>query len=77
MTMTPLFKTTFDAIDKDWPADESLCLYKSGTLDSMDLMQFLLELEMETGVRLDLAALVKSDITFAALEEALTKAGYR
>ncbi|KAA5606043.1 hypothetical protein F1188_08505 [Roseospira marina] len=61
----------FAALDKTPPAADDVCLYRSGVLDSMELMQFLLEIELETGQRLDLPALVEGGVTLARVRAAL------
>jgi acyl carrier protein len=66
--------TAFQALDIQPPADNQICIYKSGLVDSADLMQLLLEIEMETSKRLDLSTLMDGDITLARLRETLAGA---
>ena len=53
------------------PDEDQTCIYKSGHVDSGDLMQLILEIELETGKRLNLSALVEGDITLSRLRETL------
>ncbi|GGB45659.1 hypothetical protein GCM10011316_17160 [Roseibium aquae] len=77
MTHDAMLAEALRAIGKAGPADPDACLYRSGVLDSYDLMQLLLEIEMRSGARLDLAALVERPITLAALEAAVETATAR
>lgn len=56
------------------PEDDQACIYKTGLVDSADLMQLLLEIEIETGKRLDLSALIDGDISLVRLRETLAGA---
>ena len=62
------------AIGKTPPEDETVCLYTSGVLDSADLMQLILEIELETGRRIDFAALMSGAVSIARLQSALEAA---
>ena len=52
-----------DSLGKVIPESNSLCLYRSGILDSAEMMQFILEIELETGKRMDLSKLMEKDIS--------------
>ena len=64
----------FRALEIEPPEDDLICIYKSGTVDSAELMQVLLEIELETDVQLDLASLMEGDVTLARLRETLAEA---
>ena len=64
----------FVAIGKTPPEDETICLYSSGILDSADLMQLVLEIELETGLRLDFAALMSDAVSLTRIRTALREA---
>jgi len=74
MTHDTLVKEALSEIGKPLPADTGDCLYQSGILDSHDLMQLLLEIELRAGVQLDLAALMEYPITLSALNAAINHA---
>jgi hypothetical protein len=63
----------FISLNLNPPSDDQVCIYKSGLIDSADLMQLLLEIEMESGKRLDLATLMEDDISLSRLQEILDK----
>lgn len=64
----------FHVLNIQLPADDQACIYKTGLVDSADLMQLLLEIEIETGKRLDLSALIDGDISLVRLRETLAGA---
>jgi hypothetical protein len=68
-----IIRNAFISLNLDPPSDEQVCIYKSGLIDSAELMQLLLEIEMESGKRLDLAALMEDDISLIRLQEILDK----
>lgn len=66
-----LIEKAFNAIQKEMPASEDICIYKTGYVDSFDLMQILLEIELMTSVRLELVTLMNGDITLSRLRTLL------
>lgn len=66
MSSDPIVQA-FAAIGKTAPQDENVCVYHTGLLDSAELLQLLLEIELETEKRLDLASLMEGAITLARL----------
>lgn len=64
-------KHAFAVLGKALPASDDICVYRSELLDSFDLMQLLLELELVTGMRLDLAELMTGEITLRRLRAAI------
>jgi hypothetical protein len=68
-----IIRNAFISLDLKPPSDDQVCIYKSGLIDSADLMQLLLEIEMESGKLLDLATLMEDDISLARLQENLDK----
>ena len=64
----------FAAIGKPAPEDETICLYASGILDSADLMQLVLEIELETDLRIDFAELMSGAVSVARIRAALQAA---
>ena len=70
---TDLILKAFAALGKPAPENYASCIYKSGLFDSAEVMQLLLEIEMEADVRLDLADLMKGDISVERLLDALTQ----
>ncbi len=61
----------FAALGKALPSNDDVCVYRSELLDSFDLMQLLLEIELVTGRRLDLADLMTAEITLKRLRAAV------
>lgn len=66
MTHDPV-RDAFVAIGKPLPETPDNCLYKSGFIDSFDLMQVVLEIELRTGTRIDLAELMGGEVTIDRL----------
>jgi acyl carrier protein len=60
-------RDAFSAIGKTLPGSLDNCLYKSGFIDSFDLMQIVLEIELRTGTRIDLAQLMAGEVTIDRL----------
>lgn len=73
MSEDPIVRA-FSALGLGMPKSEATCIYRTGLVDSFGLIQIILELEMETGVRLDLATLMQEEITLAALRQAMADA---
>ena len=69
--ITDLIVKAFAALGKPAPENYASCIYKSGLFDSAEVMQLLLEIEIEVDVRLDLADLMKGDISVERLHDAL------
>ena len=55
------------SLGKELPSDDSDCLYRSGLLDSAEIMQLVLEIELETDTRMDLAELMEGEISIKRL----------
>lgn len=72
MSEEPILQA-FSALEIPLPESDSICIYRTGLVDSFNLMQLVLEIEMETGVRLDLAALMEGEITLARLRLAVAE----
>jgi len=68
-----IIRNAFISLNLNPPSDDQVCIYKSGLIDSAELMQLLLEVEMESGKRIDLAALMEGDISLIRLQEILDK----
>ena len=66
--------TAFNSLKLQRPLDEHLCIYKSGLVDSADLMQLLLEIELETEQRIDLSALIEGDVSLFRLRALVGRA---
>jgi acyl carrier protein len=49
------------------PEDDDICIYKSGIVDSFELMQIILELELLTGTQLNISELVTDDLSLKKL----------
>ena len=62
------------ALGKAPPADETVCLYTAGVLDSADLMQLILEIALETARRIDFAELMSGPVSVARIRAALEAA---
>ena len=71
MSSEDVILKAFQMIGITPPDEDQNCIYKSGHVDSGDLMQLLLEIELETGKRLNLSALVEGDITLSRLRQIL------
>lgn len=70
--MEPI-EQAFKAIQKEMPPEADICIYKTGYVDSFDLMQILLELELVTGIRVELVSLMNGDITLSRLRSLLNQ----
>jgi len=57
----------FSALGKPLPASDGVCIYRSGLVDSFELMQLVLEIELIGGKRIDLEVLMAEDITLSRL----------
>jgi hypothetical protein len=57
----------FSALGKPLPTSDGICIYRSGFVDSFELMQLVLEIELIGGRRIDLEALMTEDITMSRL----------
>ena len=68
-----LINTAFVALGKPLPDNHTICIYRSGLLDSAEVMQLLLEIEMESDLRLDLANLMEGDVSVQRLLDALLR----
>ena len=66
-----IINTAFAALSKPIPDNYTICIYRSGLLDSAEVMQLLLEIEMESDLRLDLANLMDGDVSVQRLLDAL------
>ena len=55
------------SLGKEFPPNDSECLYGSGLLDSAEIMQLILEIELETDKRMDLAKLMEGEISIIRL----------
>ena len=71
-TFEETIAAAFEELGKAQPGDADLCIYRSGLLDSAELMQLFLEIELETGQRLDLSTIVEGDVTINRLKNALS-----
>jgi len=70
MTGDPI-TNAFLELQIELPSDEHICVYRTGLLDSVGLMQLLLEIELETGKRLNMAALMEGEITLSRIRAAI------
>jgi hypothetical protein len=68
-----IIRNAFFSLNLNLPSDDQICIYKSGLVDSAELMQLLLEIEIESGKRLNLATLMEDDISLIRLQENLDK----
>ena len=59
----------FDNIQVRIPEKENICIYKEGLIDSFQLMQLLLEIELLADVTLDTIRIVENDISLETLEK--------
>ena len=66
-----IINTAFAALGKPVPDNQTICIYRSGLLDSAEVMQLILEIEMESDLRLDLVNLMESDVSVQRLLDAL------
>ena len=53
----------FMNIGKEVPDDDSICLYKSGALDSYDMIQLILEIEMLLDISIDLDTFAEGELS--------------
>jgi len=66
-----LLQTVFTTLGKSLPESEDVCIYKSGLVDSFELMQVVLELELLTGKHLDISKLVAEEVSLRRLRALL------
>ncbi len=57
----------FKAIGKEVPVLDDVCIYRSGLVDSFELMQLVMEIEFLVGKGIDLESLVAQDVTLKRL----------
>jgi hypothetical protein len=69
-----LMEEAFKAIGKPIPAVDDMCIYRSGLVDSFELMQLIMEIELLGGPRIDLALIMAEEVTLRRLR-AITGAG--
>jgi acyl carrier protein len=60
-------ESVLSTLGKSLPDSEDVCLYKSGFIDSFELMQIVLELELLTGKHLDISELVAEEVSLKRL----------
>ena len=73
MTRDPVL-SAFASLGLQPPSDENQCIYKSGLVDSTDLMQVLLEIELETEKHIDLSTLIDGDVSLVRLRASVAGA---
>ena len=66
-----IINAAFAALGKPVPDNHTICIYRSGLLDSAEVMQLILEIEMESDLRLDLVNLMEGDVSVQRLLDAL------
>ena len=66
-----IINAAFAALGKPVPDNQTICIYRSGLLDSAEVMQLILEIEMESDLRLDLVNLMEGDVSVQRLLDAL------
>ncbi len=59
----------FMNIGKEVPDDDSICLYKSGALDSYDMIQLILEIEMLLDISIDLDTFAEGELSLLRILE--------
>ena len=62
----------FVNIGKDIPDDERICLYKTGVLDSYEVIQLILEIELLLNVSMDLETFADGDLSLSKIFERLS-----
>ena len=62
-----LIDQAFEAIGKAPPVLDSVCIYRSGAVDSFELIQLVLEIEFLGGKKIDLGLLIAEDVTLKRL----------
>jgi len=65
----------FDRIGKPLPTTRGLCVYRAGILDSFELMQLVLELELLSGTKVDLEKLFEGAASIDRLEQLVRENG--
>ena len=63
----------FENIGKDMPDDKEICLYKTGVLDSYDIIQLILEIELLFNISIDLDAFTEAELSLVRIIELLDK----
>ena len=62
----------FVNIGKDIPDDERICLYKTGALDSYEVIHLILEIELLLNVSKDLDTFADGDLSLSRIFERLS-----
>ena len=62
----------FVNIGKDIPDDERICLYKTGALDSYEVIQLILEIELLLNISIDLDTFADGDLSLSRIFELLS-----
>ena len=66
-----LLQTVFTTLGKSLREAEDVCISKSGLVDSFELMQVVLELELLTAKHLDISELVAEEVSLRRLRALL------
>ena len=63
----------FENIGKEMPDDQKICLYKTGVLDSYDVIQLILEIELLLNISVDLDSFTEGELSLLRILELLHK----
>ena len=73
MQATDLVDQALKNINKSVPNDKAACLYQTGFLDSFDLMQLLLEIEMASQLKIDVTTMIEGTFSYNRLVETVAE----
>ena len=63
-----IIENAFNKLGKQIPPDRKRCIYKTGLVDSFELMQLILEIELMASISIDLEKLTNAEVSLEAIE---------
>jgi len=64
---------SFKALGIEPPTDPTICLYRAQLIDSFGVMQLVLQIEVESGVRIDLVSLMNEGVSLERMRKLLSE----
>ena len=64
-----IIEKVFSKLGKKTPSNEEVCIYKSGLVDSFELLQVVLEIELMADISIDLEKLTSGDVSLRSIDK--------
>lgn len=64
---------SFKALGIEPPTDPHICLYRAQLIDSFGVMQLVLQIEVESGIRIDLVSLMNEGVSLERMRKLLSE----